>query len=334
MTEQDEGEASAMANQTDLSQVASILSLQTSLRAATRALHTQLNVGVTGRLPQCLPPHASDPTAYYLGMLTFGQIFVAVERGMERILSENSQDHNPTVETKRQKRILETQYTSGLARTVSLKHDTAILSKRLLSLKYPSGADALSAMEEKVWCVANERTRYITEHIRDRPYLAMAYTWTMYLALFNGGRHIHRGLARAGPEFWLEDSPSPSARIGSLSFWHFNEATEEDPDADQLKSKFKRGFDEASQLLTDSEREEVVQEAKSIFELCMELVEFLDGVMEEYAQQTARVATLPDLGRPSTGSKTWSEVVSGLVAPLGRILSLGWTRPLVQEGKE
>lgn len=311
-------------------------SLQSSLHGATRTLHNQLNVGIINRLPQCLPPNAPDPTVYHLGIITYGQIFVALERGTDRVLSEPLQELEARA---RQVRILETLHTTGLARTQKLKHDTTLLSSRLLSRKDPSNADALRQTEDKVRADADARTRHITERIQQTPYLALAYAWTMYLALFNGGRHIHRALKRPGRAFWLAEDgqDTGSDKIDALSFWHFEAATEEDPDADQLKLEFKRSFDEACQLLTECEREEVVKEAESIFELCMELVLFLDGVMVEYEQRTRSITSKTEdqveSPRVSHGG-TWYDAMSSALAPVGKLLGLDQSRSLVQEVKD
>ncbi|KAK5955748.1 hypothetical protein OHC33_003389 [Knufia fluminis] len=306
--------------------------LQSSLHAATRSLHTQLNVSIINRLPQCLPPHTSDPTAYHLGILTFGQIFVALERGINEATS--NQLDNSEAGRARQSRILTTLHTPGLARTQSLKHDIDLLSERLSSLKHPRSADQFIHTEKEVKSQADTRTKHITQRILKKPHLALAYTWTMYLALFNGGRHIHRALARAGPDFWLETETGQDQRIEALSFWRFNAATEDNPEADQLKLEFKRKFDEVSEMLTEGEQGEVVREAKGIFELCMELVEYLDGVMADYARQEAQVAASRDVCQRHVESKMWGGVASGFVVPLSRLLNLGWSRPFVEEGKD
>lgn len=311
-------------------------SLQSSLHGATRILHNQLNVGIISRLPKCLPPHASDPTAYHLGIITYGQIFVALESGIDRVLSEPLQG---PVARERQVHILKTLHTTGLARTRKLKHDTDTLSSRLFSRKDPNSANALRQIEDKVRADADARTRYITERIEQTPHLALAYAWTMYLALFNGGRHIHRALKRPGREFWLAENEhgTGSDKIDALSFWHFEAATEEDPEADQLRLEFKRRFDETCQLLTDCEREGVVKEAESIFELCMELVLFLDGVMAEYEFRTQNVTSkTEDKVKSSRVSNvgTWYDTMSSAIALVSKFRGLDRRRPLVEEVKD
>ena len=307
--------------------------LQSSLHAATRTLHSQLNANIIKRLPQCLPPQAQDPTSYHLGMLTFGQIFVAFEKGIEDALNEHG--HSLEAERARQVRILEALHTRGLARTIRLKHDADTLSLRLFSSKSVNEVGVLRQVEGKLRSDVHAKTRQITDRVRQKPYLALAYSWTMYLALFNGGRHIHRALQRAGPGFWLEAEQEATGEENNvLTFWRFEAATDEDPEADQLKLEFKTRFDEATQLLTVGERDEVVVEAKSIFDLCMEQVEFLDGVMRDYAQDAAQAVALHDLNQPDTQSNTWSSIASGMLAPLDQLLNLGWGRLRVEEVKE
>ena len=87
----------------------------------------------------------------------------------------------------------------------------------------------------------------------------------MYMALFNGGRWTRAQLEGAG---W---QPQDNEQH-HLSFWHFDS----DRDGEDIKDEFKTRFDEVAALLSPAERNDVVQESKRIFEICGEMVAWLD----------------------------------------------------------
>lgn len=313
--------------------------LQGALHAATRGVHANLNRTITARLPLCLPPHAHDPTAYRLGMLVFGQIFERFEQEIQRPFPS-------TYPEARHLDIVGTQHTDGLSRTNNWRADSKLLSKRLKETVYLQNPDLLEEIEERVNAAAYTQTRAIGEHIQEKPYLALAYTWTMYLALFNGGRWLHKQLASAGPAFWLEDlQPSEAdstnenatnGNISTLSFWRFDTATQEDPEANQLKITFKQHFDKASSLLTENERDEVVQEAKFIFELCMRLIGILDEVMLEMGQARVEEEHLEvNADAVSLAMRVWQSLSSAVLTPAYSLVGWGqgWMRPLKPEVK-
>jgi heme oxygenase len=44
---------------------------------------------------------------------------------------------------------------------------------------------------------------HIETRVRANPHLLIAYAWTLYLAVFSGGRYIRSNLCDAGEDFWL-----------------------------------------------------------------------------------------------------------------------------------
>lgn len=332
--------------------------LQSSLHAATRVVHANLNKTITARLPLSLPPHSQDPTAYYLGMLVFGQIFVEFEREIDSVLKDISDQPDVLLKEEarlRHVRMIETQYTPGLSRTTSLRSDIEILRKRLGYTSNRHDVELLKSIEEKVEAAAEEHTKAIGEHIRRNPYLALAYTWTMYLALFNGGRWLHRQLANAGPVFWMEDRQTSSIggetaftnanEIAALSFWRFEAATQNDPNADRLKLTFKERFDKTSSLLTEKELEETVEEAKFIFELCLQLIDVLDDAMievqqakasqEAQKQQAMKSFAISDIGVARSTVRMWQSLTSAVLVPAYQLLGRTriWANPLEADAK-
>ena len=85
----------------------------------------------------------------------------------------------------------------------------------------------------------------------------------MYQALFNGGLFIRMQLLKAGPEFWgmSAKTMNPAALPATLSFWHV--------DAEEsTKTSFRSRMNMADKLLTEAEREEIMQEAVEILCRC------------------------------------------------------------------
>lgn len=288
-----------------------------------------LNKSITARLPLCLPPHASDPMPYYIGMLMFGQIFLTFEAATDETSSQYCR-------SSRDQELIESLRVPSLARSKSILHDLKLLEKRLELLPSCSdthdGDSEYVTPEDAVRTAAHEYTKHIRENIIQRPHLAMAYAWTMYLALFNGGRWLHRMLAGAGAEFWLEDkeisADNTSTDVEVLSFWHFDAATQEDPGAEKLKLEFKKRFDEASETITADEKDQVVEEAKGVFELCSRLINFLDNHMaEEQIRKTRQVEKSAEKETMSSWSSPTSiSVWQGLTSKVMNLSISSWSR--------
>lgn len=304
--------------------------LQESLHAATRSLHNQLNRLITARLPLCLPPHATDPTAYLLGIAVFGEIFTAFELGIEH--AEHGQDSDSLARSDRDRhiQILQTAQTVGLERREKLRHDMDLLLSRL-------GCETQFTYVQQH---AQAELLGITKAIEAQPYLALAYQWTMYLALFNGGRFLQRTLASAGPDFWQEAEDRDDDRVQALSFWDFDAATTEDPHANTLKLYFKANLTAASELLTAEEKEKVIQEAVQIFQTCLDLVAYMDEVMAQQNQPSQQSTLQKVASRSSVGvcrpanSTLWHRLRNTSTGFVEDWLGPLWRRPLVQDVKD
>ncbi|KAJ9602764.1 hypothetical protein H2200_012544 [Cladophialophora chaetospira] len=227
-------------------------SLSEELRAATRQKHHALNGHIITRLPLCMPPHTNSPISYAKGMTVFSQIYLA----FEELLAMHQAFSN-----ERMRVIYDGIYIPQLLRTKRLGNDIALLKSRL------------PQKEVEELGVLDKQSKVFSWRIRDslarRPHVMLAYTWTMYLALFNGGRWIRRQLASAGSHFWRGEVPP-------LSFWDFGVVDQDNLDEDQLKTALKAKFGEAASHLTDDERGDVVDETNRLFDLCSEMVDFLD----------------------------------------------------------
>ncbi|KAI5461456.1 hypothetical protein BGZ63DRAFT_335595, partial [Mariannaea sp. PMI_226] len=149
--------------------------------------------------------------------------------------------------------------------------------------------------------------QHIHEVIGNKPHVLLAYSYILFMALFAGGRFIRASLEAAGEDFW-EQRPSPikptnrpsqysassierasgladkdvnSAPCSAhaehtmpLRFLHFK-STE---DGEDLKREFKQRLRDLEEILTDSEKHDIIQEGVCIFENMVLLVQQLDEV--------------------------------------------------------
>jgi hypothetical protein len=135
------------------------------------------------------------------------------------------------------------------------------------------------------------------------------------MALFSGGRYLRASLQKAGPAFWSKSpsfaslnqapknsfqserprgfeeidpshmkcssdrtkSSSESPSLGStkgLQFFHFDG----EEDGEDIKREFKARFAEADLLLSEREKDDIIQEAQHIFTYMIEMVGELDRI--------------------------------------------------------
>lgn len=307
--------------------------LQAALHAATRSKHADLNRSIMHRLPLGLPPHATTPLPYHLGMLAFASIYRNLERAVDEIRQEQTIDLVSQQDRLRHVEIIEKLCTKGLPRTHQLEYDAQTLHKRLLhTQQFPT--DSIRSFEETerhVQKQAQASTLHIYQRIKNKPYLSLAYSWAMYLALFNGGRWLLKQLESAGPDFWLESQERDSIlqSITTLSFWRFETATLQDPNAEQLKKAFKQNFDIASSLLTENEAAEVVEEGMAVFDTCSGLIEVLDICIQEIESQATSPKVQMDTisnDKEQPAPLLWQTFESVVLSPAYQIMRRIWTQ--------
>ena len=228
-------------------------SFSRELYDAVRNEHTALNKLITSRLPLCLPPHTTHPLLYVQGIVVFGSIYEAFESQLAGDSSGQGEE--------RIGRALNFLDVSGLRRTERLRRDVEETKLRLLD----AHIGAYDRQRLKVVRLLDD----VSDRLAEKPYLILAHAWTMYLALFNGGRWIRKQLRDAGEDFWMGPPP--------LSFWEF----EGDEDGDDVHAQFKENFEKAARQLTADERTAVVQEASGVFSRCTQLVEALDETVRD-----------------------------------------------------
>ena len=228
------------------------LSLPRELHAATRVEHRNLNSQIIEKLPLCLPPATESPLVYAQGMVVFGQIYFAFEDYL--VSSFENGDMNSSLHSTCARIQL-----SRLLRTKRLRKDIEVLKFRL-------GVEASRELTRLARDAKSFSLR-VKESLSQQPHVLLAYMWTMYLALFNGGRWIHGQLQSAGASFWRgEHLP--------LSFWEFEDVDGRPSDGEDLKRALKEAFADTT-MDSDTQMHEVIQESKKLFGICSEMVDYL-----------------------------------------------------------
>jgi hypothetical protein len=156
----------------------------------------------------------------------------------------------------------------GLLRSPRLKRDLEYLLElhptdlEVLLAKYPGDKVA-------------DFCTHIRKSVHEKPWTLVAYAWCFYMAVFSGGRWIRAGLLNAGDGFWpnTEEGVDVALQDHGLSFWHFPGAY----DGEDIKAEFKLRLEEAEHVFSDDQRIDIIEEAKSIFQLCAGLVYELDA---------------------------------------------------------
>ena len=319
-------------------------SLSKRINEATIASHAHLNRMITTCLPLAVPPHSTDPSTYSTGILHIAPIYLQFEKSWDALLDASqhadrvakgqpSKNASQAYFRERQRditgSILQPLRVPGLRRSDRLRADiqslTGYTDKLVSAALVSSGRlPSLKAF-----------TDHIETSVVRSPHVLLAYSWVMYMAIFSGGRYLRATLQDAGEDFWTgetadpakkqstpvasEDSPKKYGRRGDpnnvmpgLSFFHFLG----DQDGEDIKLEFKRRYAELELLLTDAEKDEVVQEAHIIFDSMGAIVEELDFLCRgtNDLEQIATKVAAP----PAGGSK---QTVRRLVRPLRRQFS-------------
>lgn len=287
-----------------------------------------MNRYITSRLPLCLPPRAFTPQVYAAGLGHFAAIFFAFEDAWDNLPPPNTEPKHSialddtwdslgplsaSTESGEEDRLLpflRTLRPEGIARSERLRNDFALLGG---ARELQSGDDT-----EKRHRKAVENFRaHIEDIIKEKPYLLIAYAWTMYMAVFSGGRWIRAQLCATGEDFWTGKSQhtlDETAAEGhenaidtdkfealGLSFWFFPG----NQDGEDIKAEFKLRLQEGEEVLTSSQRSEIVAEAREIFTRCDALVRELDAM---HAGPDAAAGIRPDTQSATGKSRSQEDV--------------------------
>ncbi|KAF2773032.1 heme oxygenase-like protein [Teratosphaeria nubilosa] len=245
-----------------------ITNISTEINVATRKQHTELNRLIIDRLPLGLPPHASDPALLGRGLAAFARIFFAFESVWKDIEDgkhalnrlDPSQAHKYDVVS-----FLSFLRPAGMSRSERLRLDLGHINQK-------TGIDFRPTKYDEVLMTS------IRARVNAEPHALIAHAWVMYMAIFSGGRWIRQQLSSPGPGFWPLPPQTEKTDIEDrlhmpgFSFLSFDGTQ----DGEDIKADFKSRLEEAEELLTANEREEVVQAAQALFEECIDLVKDID----------------------------------------------------------
>ncbi|KAF4626998.1 hypothetical protein G7Y89_g11159 [Cudoniella acicularis] len=197
----------------------------------------------------------------------------------------------------------------GLLRTARLRSDIASLSS--VSEQEVDSQLRKISQEGKLANFISHTTNSVARN----PHVLVAYTWVMYMALFSGGRILRASLQAAGgsgKEFWEQDpSPvrpysisqeskrKPAKKTGDdepKNIWASNSFSDRDilesasgleffnfngeQDGEDIKIEYKKRFTELDDILTTTEKQDIVTEAQHIFQYMLDIVSDLDALME------------------------------------------------------
>lgn len=239
--------------------------------------------------PHGLPPEAKDPSLFAHGLAVFcGTPYFTFERAfatlktMSTISSDDDDDdelHDETSKSKHRRdvhQLLTHLVPDDLIRTPRLSRD-------LLWFNIPpTRAPDVGSAEEAY-------AAHIRQVTSKSPVTLVAYAWTMYMAIFAGGRYIREDLSKQPAAWWdsLQNkdlATCVNANDGEIldrpgfSFLSFDGPG----DGEALLAEFRQGMNKADKLLTKRERKMVVKEAQKIFEYGIQMVAELDAGHKEH----------------------------------------------------
>jgi heme oxygenase len=264
-----------------------------------RSHHVVLNRLITSRLPFGLPPHTSGPEVYVAGISQFAEVFYAFEELWDQITGvdgnntaledtwEALDEQYPNGAAVDLLSFLRTLRPHGLVRSARIRKDLAYLQ----NLK-----DGEESIREREKSKAVEAfVAHIRSTVQENPHLLVAYAWTLYMAIFSGGRWVRAQLCSAGEDFWTSSSSTAKVNTDNkekdkfslkelkvyeplgLSFWFFPTET----DGEDIKSEFKRRLQDGEHILTPAQRDEIVKESRDIFDRFQDMVADLDAALGE-----------------------------------------------------
>ncbi|MBE3050439.1 biliverdin-producing heme oxygenase [Candidatus Bathyarchaeota archaeon] len=205
--------------------------LADALKATTGPIHKRLNRLIMCRMPLALPPRASDPSVYAMGLLHIAPIYMTFEALWQNILtppgdpsdtsrqaaSRKANDNGPRLGpvplhnfnkpavTLKLGLVLSKLFIPGLRRTAALRRDLETLtgwSTPELDAELRGVVAAGGALHDFI-------TR-IRKTLEQRPHVLVSYAYIFYMALFAGGRVIRSSLESQGASFWDKMPVSPA----------------------------------------------------------------------------------------------------------------------------
>lgn len=236
---------------------------------------------ITLRLPLALPPHSKDPTLYAIGLWNFAQIYTTFE-SLWQALRCNVAFHG---RSSNMHDFLSNLLPKGLERSERLHRDLLALDESI-----PNGPKPVRL--RRTLSKTDEFKQHICNAVVRKPHVLVAYAWIMYMAIFSGGRWIRAELLSAGENFWTskvnhdgsmsdigkertEENKSVLRQLPGLLFLSFDGVD----DGESIKATFKKRFLTAEHIFSAEEREDILEEARTIFGFNIAMVEELDVVV-------------------------------------------------------
>ncbi|KAF5095952.1 hypothetical protein DV451_004461 [Geotrichum candidum] len=218
--------------------------LANRINKATHSAHNKINNLISMKMVFAL----RDPRIYRQGIQSFYHVFKTYEECWQEEMNKSIKEGAPEA---RIQSILREVWTPALARTEPLRKD--------LNFYYDNDA---SKFEEPIMKEQIEFVQHIQKQIREKPYLALAYGHTMYLALFAGGRILRSNIMRAAGLFpQVEGLSTEEVALRGTNLFQFQVE-----DEDALRMGFKSRFELATRNdLTEQEKQEIIAESQEIF---------------------------------------------------------------------
>lgn len=238
----------------------------------------------------------STPLLYTIGVSAFAQVYKAFEAAWkaeqdQKIPSLNEDLRNGL------NNLLGTQ----IRRSEIFQQDVSYLRQLAAAVHGSNAAEILNSWQKSE--MLQDYLAHISSAISARPHVVIAYAWVMYMALFSGGRWIRMVLKDAGLQFW--DGQRPREELvrqqeirrekpteGEDSNKGFTFLTFSGPhDGEDIKAAFKQHLASVETLLSDEQKQDIVDEARYIFQKSIDLVHELDNSAVAAMSQLA--PTLP-----------------------------------------
>jgi heme oxygenase len=218
--------------------------LANRINKATHSIHNKINNLISMKMVFAL----RDPRIYRQGIQSFYHVFKTYEECWQEEMNKIIKKGAPEA---RIQSILREVWTPALTRTEPLRKD--------LNFYYNNDA---SKFEEPIMKEQIEFVQHIRNQIREKPYLALAYGHTMYLALFAGGRILRSNVMRAAGLFpQVEGLSAEEVALRGTNLFQFQVE-----DEDALRMGFKSRFELATRNdLTEQEKQDIIAESQEIF---------------------------------------------------------------------
>jgi len=245
--------------------------IATAINTATRSLHTELNRLIIARLPLALPPHTTTPLLYSIGISAFAQVYTAFESAW--LLVNEEEEHTPQL-NENLRHALENLLDYRIQRSAILEQDISCLLQLITQCHGSDAANTIASWRKSE--ILQEYLFHISAAISARPHVIVAYAWVMYMALFSGGRWIRMVLKDAGSEFW-EGRGFEAHKQTALTGFTFLTFTGSH-DGEDTKAAFKQQLAVVEEVLGVQEKQDIVDEARYIFQKSIDLVHELDDL--------------------------------------------------------